>query len=85
MFAVGGTVVEILLSGDLDTWAEAFALPVSAVQPLDGETEAHLGGREWNYIIDTTTLTIVWMEFGSYSDGSSTVDRGIDELLALAG
>jgi len=81
---VGGTVVEILLSGDLDTWAEAFALPVSTVRPLDGETKELLGGREWNYIVDTTTLTIVWMEFGSYSNGGSTVDRGIDELVALS-
>ncbi len=80
VFAVGGTVVEILLSGDLAPWVETFNLHVTTVRPLDDSTVDALGGREWTYVIDLSTMTIVWMQFGSYKDGSPTIQDAIAEL-----
>jgi hypothetical protein len=82
----GGVVVEILHSGDVDAWVKAYDLHVTVVKPKDAETLNELVSREWTYVIDLSTMKIVWKGFGSY-DGSkpSSVEEGLSQLMTLLG
>lgn len=77
-------VVEVLFSGDLDAWILSEDLHVTVVRPKDGQTLQELVNREWTYVVDLTTMKIVWKGFGSF-DGSqpSSVDAGLTELETL--
>ena len=80
----GGAVVEILYSGELETWIEQFALDITVVRPKDGATRDALGGREWTHVIDLESGELVWSEFGSFSSsGESSVGAGIAEMKRL--
>lgn len=79
-------VVEVLYTGELVPWIQAEDLHVTVVKPKDAETLNQLVSREWTYVVDLTTMKIVWKGFGSY-DGSkpSSVDEGLSQLLTLLG
>ncbi len=79
----GGAVVEILLSGELETWVQQFGLNVTVVRPKDGTSKEVLGGRQWTYVIDLTTGETVWRQFGGYSGDDSSVGTGIAEMKRL--
>jgi hypothetical protein len=81
--ANGAAVVEILLSGDLETWISEFDLEITTVRAKDDSTEEQLGGREWTHIVDLSDGTIVWMEFGSFDGSKSGAAAGLDELERL--
>jgi hypothetical protein len=74
-------IVEILLTGELESWIDSYGLRVTVVRPKDGATEEVLGGREWAYVVDLSSDTVVWKEFGSYSSsGESSAQTGLMEL-----
>lgn len=63
----GGLVVEVLYDHDPLPWIQAEDLHVTVVTVKDGQTLQELQSREWSYIVDLTTMKIVWTGFGSYS------------------
>jgi len=100
----GGVVVEVLqtyagrpggqpILADLATWANTYSLPVTAVidRDPDAETEtfAVTGRREQAYVIDLSTMKVVYHFAGSTSGGGPedaySVARAIDDVLARLG
>jgi hypothetical protein len=72
----GGVFVEVVEQGsspgpsdqaDLDGWIQTHDLEITTVKPKDGDT-SQLEGREWSYIIDLETMTIVYKKKGSFSE-----------------
>jgi hypothetical protein len=87
----GGAVVEILMTGSpgaahdgLDAWIEAYNLDVTTVAPTDGFTMSELGVRETCFIVDLSTMKIVWKDNGSLAGiGDSSAKTGIAKILTL--
>jgi hypothetical protein len=67
----GGLVVDVFIDGaqttQMDAWIQTESLHVSVCTAKDGQTLAELQSREWSYIVDLSTMKIVWTGFGSYS------------------
>lgn len=81
MVSRGGAVVEILMTGDLNAWIDAYDLPVTTVAPLGPETKDQLGIRESGFIVDLATMTIVWKVNGSIAGiGDSAAKTALPEL-----
>ncbi|MCC6216005.1 MAG: hypothetical protein IT376_14155 [Polyangiaceae bacterium] len=72
----------MLLSGALDPWVDTYDLSVTALSPAPGSTfGADLGGREWAYVVELSTMRIVWKGFGSY--GPTTNSSALQGLVEL--
>lgn len=83
----GGPVVEVLIQDQLDAWITTYDLKVSVVRPKDPPTFlADMGPREWAYVIDLSTMKIVWKGFGSFSSTTnSSAKQALLELNQLLG
>jgi hypothetical protein len=93
--AAGGRVIEVMFSGtagaptdnELDSWVTAYDLKVSLVAPKG--TSSLAGGasdREHAYIVDLSTMKIVWTVFGSYGPTTnSSAKQGLAEMRRLMG
>lgn len=93
----GGRVIEVLFSGTgaatdpapvLGAWITAYDLKVTTIIPKAGNTLVTDDGmRENSYIVDLTTMKIVWTVFGSYrGTTNSSAKQGLakmHELLAV--
>ena len=87
----GGAVVEILMTPDpqaaspqagLNTWITTFGLNITAVLPRDGMTQSVLGVRETAYIVNLSTMKIVWKFNGNLAGiGDSSGKVGVTEIL----
>jgi hypothetical protein len=89
-------VVEVLHAGasfsqfptqtEMTAWIQNDSLHVTVVRPKDAQTLSELQSREWTYVVDLSTMKIVWTGFGSY-DGSkpSSVEEGLSQLMTLLG
>jgi hypothetical protein len=85
--AKGAVVLEILMTGDVAPWSEAYDLKVSVLKPAAGSTlKADLGGREWAYIVALPSMKIVWKKFGSFGPTTnSSAKQALAELDSLLG
>lgn len=90
----GGIVIEILFTevpdggrGELSAWVETFDLMVTTIVPLDGNTLVESAAdREHAFIVDLSTMEIVWTAFGSYTTTTnSSAKQGVAEMLRLLG
>jgi hypothetical protein len=83
----GGAVVEALIENQLDAWITTYDLKNTVVQPLDPNTFlAEMGPRETGYIIDLSTMKIVWKTFGSFAPTTnSSAKQGMAEMKTLLG
>ena len=83
----GGAVVEALIEDQLDAWITTYDLENTVVQPKDPQTLlSEMGPRETGYIIDLSTMTIVWKTFGSFSPtDNSSAKQGMAEMKTLLG
>jgi hypothetical protein len=94
----GGVVIEVLETtgfvsqatmADLDTWINAYSLPVTTVKDPDGSgtpTFTSLGQREQAYIIDLTTMLIIEIIEGDTSGlGATSGGKALTAMHALLG
>jgi hypothetical protein len=82
----GGIAIELVEQGasggepatqaDLDAWIDTFDLEIATVHPSDGALE-QLEGREHTYVIDLSTMEIVFET--TYGDGP---EAAIEDILA---
>ncbi len=90
MVAAGGAVVEALLdSGQaaLDAWINTYDLKISVVHPKQtSQFLTDLGPRETAYVIDLSTMKIVWTGFGSFGPtDNSSAKQAMAEMAKLLG
>ena len=72
------------MSGDLNAWIDAYDLPVTTVAPLDDSTMQELGIRETAFVVDLTTMEIVWRTNGSLAGlGESSGSQGVTALFGF--
>jgi len=96
--AAGGIIVEVLIQSgysggaldmfDITTWVNTYDLDITTMMAVDAQTEAALIDREWSFIIDTSTMQIVWRQQGSQVDGgesSSGAYSGMTQMMLLLG
>lgn len=79
----GGIVIELMVDntsdamGLLNAWTAAYSLNCSVMHDKDGMARAMLqsngADREWAFIVDLSTMEIVWRAFGSLG-GSLAVE-----------
>jgi hypothetical protein len=82
--AAGGAVVEALIEDQLDAWITTYDLKITVVRPKSPTFLTDLDGREYGYVIDLSTMKIVWKGFGSYSSTTnSSAKQGLAELIKL--
>lgn len=82
--AAGGAVVEALIEDELDAWITTYDLKITVVRPKSSAFLTEMGPREWGYIIDLSTMKIVWKGFGSFSTTTnSSAKQGLAELIKL--
>ena len=84
-------MVELLLDGasvrtppreeELHAWAEAYDLPMTTVGPVDDRARQVFADREWGYIIELETMTVVWTRQALYSSPTIS-DFTIDAFLS---
>jgi hypothetical protein len=94
----GGLVIELLVDNSADAMALVDAwvtsdgrdLNCSVVHDKDGMSNSALeengANREWAFIIDTTTMEIVWRAFGSLgsqAEEDSSAVQGLVEMCNL--
>jgi hypothetical protein len=87
----GGAVLELLLDGsrnniaptdqELSAWIQAYGLTVTSVRRIDARTREVFADREFAYIIDLSTMQVVWRQQGLFTT-PTIVDVGIDKILA---
>jgi hypothetical protein len=92
----GGRVIEVLFSGqmpgsqplpELSAWITSYDLKVTALAPNAGNTlVASASDREHAYIVDLSTMKIVWTVFGSYGPTTnSSAKQGLAKMKELLG
>ena len=93
----GGMIAEVLIQSgfngalqmsDVTTWVNTFELDFTVVMATDGETQNALIDREWTYIVDTSTMEIVWRRQGVQFDAGesgSAAYAGMQQMLTLLG
>ena len=86
----GGAVVEVLMTPDptlsrqagLNAWVTTYGLNVTTVLPKDTSTQTLLGVRETAYIINLSTMKIVWKYNGNLAGiGDSSGKVGVAQIL----
>jgi hypothetical protein len=80
----GGIVIELMVDntndamGLVDGWTATYELNCSVVHDKDNESNFQLqdqgANREWAFVIDTSTMEIVWRGFGSLG-GSLAIEQ----------
>lgn len=91
MIAAGGAVLELLLDGprsntaptdqELAAWIQAYSLTVTSVRRVDARTREVFADREYAYIVDLSTMQVVWREQGLYAT-PTIADVAVDKILA---
>lgn len=81
----GGAVIEALFGGDLDAWITAYDLKVTtAVPEPGGGLVGGVADREHAFIVELSTMQIVWYGFGSYATtDNSSAKQGLAEMQTL--
>lgn len=87
----GGAIMQILLDGTsgsvaptqegLTAWVNAYELTTTTVRRLDARTREVFTDREYAYIVDLETMTVLWRGAALYGNPSISV-RGIEKILA---
>lgn len=82
--------MELLLDGassrvppteaELRAWADAYDLPMTTVGPIDDRTRQVFADREFGYVIDLETMTVVWRRQALFSTPTIS-DLAIEALL----
>jgi hypothetical protein len=80
----GGIFIELMVdsSGDpmslVDSWVSGYSLNCSVMHDKDGNSREALRegsqDREWAFIVDLSTMKIVWRGFGSLGGGLAVED-----------
>ena len=80
----GGIVIELMVDstndamGLVDSWTAAYSLNCSVMHDKDGTANPILAdegaNREWAFVIDLSTMEIVWRGFGSLGGGLAIED-----------
>lgn len=87
----GAYVIELVLEGgydvlptdlELSLWATNSDLTVSTVRPNDERTSVVFPSREYVYIVELSTMQVIWAKQALFTDPTITED-GIDALLEL--
>ena len=76
----GGILIELMVDPTNDPmdlvnrWVSSYSLNCSVMHDKDGMTRPALAtgnqDREWAFIVDLSTMEIVWAEHGSHASGS---------------
>jgi hypothetical protein len=84
-------VLELLLDGatsrtppteaELRAWADAYELPMTTVGPVNERARQVFTDREYAYIVELETMTVVWRHNMLYGN-PTIVDQAIDEFLS---
>ena len=98
MVDAGGVAVEILetnvfrepTQAELDTWIDTFGLTITSVidRDPDAQTETFtaLGVREQIFIVDLSTMTIVYQFSGDVTgQATPSANAAIDDILSRLG
>ncbi|MEM1031667.1 MAG: hypothetical protein AAF928_00240 [Myxococcota bacterium] len=82
--ASGGIVMQVLVDNTqnpmslVDTWVGTFEINASVMHDRDGEVRNQLSpngqNREWAYLIDLSTMEILWRAFGSFGGNLDVED-----------
>lgn len=80
----GGIVIELMVDNTssamtlIDNWVATYQLNCSVMHDKDGQSRPALasgnGDREWAFIVDLSTMEIVWRAFGSLGGGLAIED-----------
>jgi hypothetical protein len=97
----GGLVIELMVDatanpmGLLDAWitSDGRDLNCIVIHDKDGMSDPTLEAmpgqnREWGYIVDTSTMEIVWRQFGSLgqqAEADSSAVQGLGEMCVRLG
>ena len=95
MVDAGGVAVEILETAvfaeptpdQLDTWIDTFGLTITSVMDRDPDAETEtftaLGVREQIFVVDLSTMTIVYQFAGDVTgQATPSPDAAIDDILS---
>jgi hypothetical protein len=89
--AQGAVLLELVLEGnssalptdvELSTWVATSDLTMATVRPGDARTKLVFPSREYVYIIDLSSMKVVWAKQALFSDPTIT-SLGFDAYLAL--
>jgi hypothetical protein len=85
----GGAILELVHEGqsgdpptesELRAWIGAHGLSVATAGPADERTKVVFPNREYAYIIDLRTMTVVWRESGLYAT-PTIADTAADAMI----
>ena len=87
----GGIIIEVLAEGgsrqNLDGWITTYNLPVTTVRDPDAmptQSIDALGRREYNYIVNLSTMKIEVFDMGSTAGiGTTSAQVGMMKMLQL--
>ena len=87
----GGAVVEILMTPDplagsrtagLNAWVTTYGLNLTTVLPIGMTTQTQLGVRETAFVVNLSTMKIVWKYNGNLAGvGDSSGKVGVTQIL----